>query len=189
MQTNIKGLPLFLNSDMVCAVLNGTKTQTRKIVKWPCKSPTHHNSINESEQGPIAAWCPYGQPGDHLWVLETFRYTDDQVVKIKYRTDVDGFVDGSFISFDFVDVTPKCSPSAYTPRDASRILLEITAVRCERLQDISWEDAVAEGYAGYRPTQDEPIDQYRRALPVNGPGAWEANPWVWVLEFKLVEAQ
>ena len=198
-----KERPILFNEPMVHALLAGRKTQIRRVVKCPkgmediWQDGQGHFDIqprynkpgyemwdwetDECNKTPLV--CPNGRPGDRLWVKETFRYTPQLETKIKYRADYGG----SFLSV-LAESMATWKPSIHMPRAASRILLEIKAVRCERLQDISEADAVAEGYTGYRPSQDEPTDQYRRALPVNGPGAWATNPWVWVVEFQRVDA-
>lgn len=135
--------------------------------------------------------CPYGQPGDRLWVRETHAPQADcwgsweRWMKgaggpgpiIHYAADI---ADKPFIE--------KWRPSIHMPRWASRITLEVTGVRVERLQDISEEDAKAEGVVW---EQGQTAINVFETLweSINDPGSWEANPWVWVVEFKRVEAR
>jgi hypothetical protein len=137
-----------------------------------------------TSDGEWARPCPYGQPGDRLWVRETFGYNPDHpgiLAHCCYRADPGHEHDG---------ITWK--PSIHMPRRASRILLEITGVRVERLQDIGTEDIEAEGVT----TSDEAIMEHgcrARVIDfaklwegINGGGSWDANPWVWVVEFRRV---
>jgi hypothetical protein len=122
--------------------------------------------------------CPYGQPGDRLWVRETFMAAKGaNDVKYYYRATLDT---------NAADLPWK--PSIHMPRVACRILLEITDVRVERLNGISVKDATLEGYP--QDWGDDP-----GAIPwfihlwqsINGPDSWNANPWVWVIEFKRID--
>lgn len=134
-----KERPILFSSAMVAALLAGRKTQTRRIVKYPVKCPDYFISVGESkEQGPPLRWCPYGEAGDFLWVRESFRRIPGNVTgsendypeEILYK--VDG-IEGPF------------KPSIHMPKAASRIWLEVTDIRVERVQDISEQDAIAEG--------------------------------------------
>lgn len=147
--------------------------------------------------------CPYGQIGDVLWVREKFRkhhpvdesgYIDFETTIVEYAadnpeplylTDGDGFVrtnkDGSekFVPF---------KPSIHMPKDACRLFLQITNIRVERLQEVSEADAIAEGWGGISKTGDAPLSWFYNLWQlINGPGSWEANPWVWVVEFKQID--
>jgi hypothetical protein len=197
---------------MVRALLAGTKTQTRRICKpQPCmvtqggrrriyadadykKSWAHVPGMTESLDE--FRDCPYGRPGDRLWVRETFgRPWHHAQPSYLYRADDrSGEVD-SHPDFD------GWKPSIHMPRAASRITLEIAGVRVERLQAISHDDARAEGLSfvgdggsrfgipGMASTwNNDPRDSYRALWEsINGPGSWDANPWVWVVEFKRVQ--
>lgn len=170
---------------MVRAILEGCKTQTRRIVK---PQPIEHNGV--CEYGPAIAgsmhalhqWmisnkCPYGKPGDRLWVRETWG-------KVHYEG-----VDPDPTYFYRADETDpeknaliRWRPSIHMPRWASRIILEVVSVRVERLQGISEEDAKAEGIP--EECANISIDTFAALWQsINGPGSWEANPWVWVVEF------
>jgi len=196
----MKDHPILFSGAMVRALLEGTKTQTRRAVKlqvqhddsWVGGWKIVHkrvtqalltfNQLGGKPLGSDAAICPYGQPGDRLWVRETFCDLDDG--EFEYRAD--GECDPN--------VVPHWTPSIHMPRAASRILLKIVSVRVERLQDISEKDARAEGVtiehrhmSGYCAGQFLPpsIRAYRDLWEsINGVGSWDANPWVWVVEFK-----
>ena len=207
--------PILFKDEMVRAILEDRKTQTRRVMKVQPPSEKHQmlnvmSSTDRRVEGK-SHWAvlnaektcvlesdkryfshPYGLPGDRLWVRENFlqlmhgEVTDGRV---KYLASIDPRSTG----------TPKNEgywwrkrPSIHMPRWASRITLEITDVRVERLQDISVEDAKAEGV--------EPLhlngwcdDQKFRAefcnlwMEINGPESWDANPWVWVIEFRRVD--
>ncbi|EIU6857780.1 MULTISPECIES: hypothetical protein [Pseudomonas] len=221
----MKERPILFSGPMVRAILEGRKTVTRRIAK-PVKHPDLGNIyapgalvLEHEPQHVVDRACPYGQPGDRLWVRET--WTDVNMCgapALAYRADEDirdlmeepGFLDdrGAF-NYDDPRVKPypfacwyaeldqaRWRPSIHMPRWASRILLEITSVRVERLQDISEEQAIAEGPPGLAfpaPPGSHWVteDGRRRAFmrlwdDVNGAGAWDANPWVWVVEFKRV---
>jgi hypothetical protein len=136
--------------------------------------------------------CPYGKPGDRLWVREThFKYGGGFIYRADYGnlTPISDGIGGPW------------KPSIHMPRVASRISLEITGVRVDRLQDISNEDCVAEGItaigkgvrmpdgryaqAGRYETKASTVRQLYSELweSINGPDSWAANPWVWVVEF------
>lgn len=215
----MKEYPILFSAPMVRAVLDGRKTQTRRIMK---KQPNIDAQTGDwlftfsdgSQQvSPIEHWvdlqiklhCPYGQPGDHLWVRETFAPMRDGEVNTNakpYRYKADwkegGNVDGVTYSSKAI-----WKPSIFMPRAAARILLEVVDVRVERLQDISEADAVAEGveisktgkyYLNYVDQKnnftqfifncDTAKESYQTLWKtINGPDSWEANPWVWVVEF------
>lgn len=225
--------PILFSAPMVRALLAGTKTQTRRALKrqpWAScsieeghegETPFVYSALHgagpgyEVEESRTPCRCPYGQPGDRLWVRETWAPHPDfpeMAARAVYRADPECKYD--------VD---RWRPSIHMPRRASRILLEITGVRVERLQDISEVDADAEGcerldYERYDrdpalcPKCDglrlhralgpnggviEDVDcvecdtyvkRYRHLWEsINGAGSWAANPWVWVVEFKRVQ--
>lgn len=191
--------PILFSAPMVRALLAGTKTQTRRVVK-PCKDHfwgcelAPHELAGEANGGDYDN-CPYGVPGDRLWVRETFAKIDGQTqpwIETDYRAT---YTHGDRLG-DTLGVKKRWTPSIHMPRAASRILLEITGVRVEKLQDISEADAWAEGCSadadgGQRsaaaadPTaRDWYADLWEQ---INGTGAWDANPWVWVIEFTGVK--
>ena len=162
--------------------MDGSKTQTRPEFKakngglWPNK-----NDIPGMKQ--IFRTCPYGQPGDRLWVRETFAVPPGSTEQAEavYRA-----------SFDPGDVT--WTPSIHMPRWASRITLTITDVRVQRLQDISEDEAVAEGIDEAIPPMNDhgpanaPRWRFARLWnSINGVGAWDTNPWVWAITFERLD--
>ncbi|MFU3980785.1 hypothetical protein ACM7DR_28685 [Pseudomonas aeruginosa] len=198
--------PILFNDQMVRAILEGRKTVTRRVVKdtgfYAIDAAIHGNDVALREREALSTRCPYGEPGDRLWVRETWglqvrSYGGGAGEFIDYRaTNPDAIYCRSSEGREY---PVKWKPSIHMHRHSSRILLEITAVRVERLQDISEEQALAEGVRG------EPCDHARQACSdigcwgdtakgafgflweqLNGAGAWQANPWVWVVEFKRV---
>lgn len=179
---------------MVRAILDGSKTQTRRIVKsaglYAIDAEYHGAETSKRELRNLATRCPHGQPGDRLWVRETWasplRSCKPSEIPvgdpILYRADYPS--DGKSGA--------KMWPSIYMPRWASRITLEIVNVRVERLQDMSEEAAESEGIDFIRshPDLDETLtaSQLFKALweSINGDGSWDKNPWVWVIEFKRI---
>lgn len=189
----MKERPILFQSAMVRAILAGTKTQTRRVAKGvvAVHSRTGEALATLDSAGPRVA-CPYGQPGDRLWVRESFS-------PYLYREGCWYWADGNIAAYD----CEKPKPSIHMWRWASRITLEVTAVRVERLQDISIEDAKAEGAwpdvsvvgdcASYFGIDVLAVNPYRAFQMlwerINGPGSWDANPWVWCVEFKRLERQ
>lgn len=203
----MKERPILMSAPNIKPILADLKTHTRRIVKHNLTQlgdghfyAFDHRGINyrvNTRATTVRAWanllqfCPYGQPGDRLWVKETFGitesapYADGQVDEVAiYRADGWNDDTGHF----------KWKPSIFMPRKFSRILLEITAVRVERLQDISEEDAIAEGvlisdeWTGCADDLDGSYVKAYRCLweTINGAGSWDKNPWVWVISFKKV---
>jgi hypothetical protein len=196
---------------MVRALRDGSKTQTRRVVK---PQPTHFNPVGVPRRvvptgGPSdVIRCPYGQPGDRLAVRETFYAWGRWETRYSAKKGRDEwhFVDmtlecGRSYAYDTDEDTPMIvtrrstvvplwwrRPAIFMPRAASRITLEITSVRVERLQDISEADAKAEGVA----LKNSPaafLTSYVRGFrdlweSINGSSSWTANPWVWVIEFR-----
>lgn len=183
----IKERPILFNAPMVRAVLDGRKTQTRRI----CKQA-------EVEEGDELFSCPYGKPGDRLWVREawgiancwlTYDEPTDPPRCIAYRADhaarcFDPEYDVN--TDDWGWDAMKWKPSIHMPRWASRITLEITDVRVERLQEISRGDALAEGCPFANMSEGPDPRKWYTDLwtEINGASSWDANPWVWVIEFK-----
>lgn len=198
--------PILFSAPMVRAILAGKKTQTRRIVK-PQPEPfvtkffvnEHGCGVSEDEAQNHVWRCPYGIPGDRLWVRETWfdnMASDDgdeanTPSRCVYRAN------GEFIDqFPEEYMEGKWTPSIHMPRWASRITLEVVAVRVERLQEISGFDLTAEGFP---PDDEGPMrDGCRLTLAgrrqvfaglweeINGADSWSANPWVWVVEFKRI---
>jgi hypothetical protein len=185
---------IIFSKPMVLALLGGIKTQTRRLLK---PQPANANEL------PDLPLCPYGQPGDRLWVREAWRtlkqYDDKQPGQLPADTPLRYEADGHFNRSEFEP--GRLRPGIFMPRWASRIELEITLVRLQQLQDISEQDAVAEGVQAVRGAtrgedfladeEDEdllgPIDLYRAVWEsLQGLRSWEANPWIWVVEFNML---
>lgn len=193
--STVRERPILFSSPMVRAILAGTKTQTRRLVT---PQPVDGDTIQrESSPGQTFivgrlrdsenAWrvlpCPYGVPGDRLWVRETFRMGYGSGMA-HYRADEDECAGGPW------------TPSIHMPRFASRISLEVTSVRVERLQAISEEDAIGEGarfgcpdcadLCGHETSLAAFVDLWDS---INGKRApWSSDPWVWVLGFRRMES-
>ncbi|MFT4267856.1 MAG: hypothetical protein QM586_11660 [Xenophilus sp.] len=204
-----KERPIIFSGAMVRALLAGTKTQTRRVASKAVRHPDLGNLytpgalvLEREPQHVIERCCPYGRPGDRLWVREaTVRVEDHGYTGPVYVESEDGraCLDGGLAPApdDCTEVEPyelRIRPSIHMPRWASRITLEITGVRVERLQDISIADAMAEGVEHARPTLAglPPCLEWRYAYEdlwndIHGPRAWDANPWVWVVEFKKLD--
>ena len=181
----MKERPILMSAPMVRAILAGTKTQTRRALK---QVQVRSAAMPEPEWRSVHTLCPYGQPGNRLWVRESFRDARAAMLgRVLYRADGDNICGWK--------------PSIHMPRHLSRITLEVTTVRVERLQSISEADAQAEGVTpkwepgcsgrlmdalggfSFRPAASAYAELWEQ---INGPGAWDANPWVWVVEFKRV---
>lgn len=190
----MKERPILFNTAMVRAVLDGSKTQTRRIVKgFALELLTPNNFTPEYVALPENNLCPYGHPGDQLWVREAWAEvgTMDPGL-IVYRADYPACVPSQYENVPSVDaITWK--PSIHMFRRYSRITLEIVSVRVERLRDISESDALAEGAPALMP-DGKPFAVYTKAAhryaflwdSINGSGSWLANPWVWVVEFRRI---
>jgi hypothetical protein len=173
---------------MVRAILEGRKIQTRRIVK---PQPTiHGNEVRWKGELSWKDWkCPYGQVGDRLWVRESF-YLLRFAGREKTLNDVlyldDSLVDDKEYMYNYSK-----KPSIHMPRWASRITLEITDIRVERLQEISKEDCHKEGFlqpkckCGYNCTENEEFELFEECWnSIHGKDAWDRNDWVWVITFK-----
>jgi hypothetical protein len=221
-ETQVKERPILFTGPMVRAIIEGRKTQTRRVVKpmpfidyptgWRLQQEyklEHHVkcsfvqanmlcdccAIYEPWQIERIAACPYGKPGDRLWVRETFatRHPYDlEEEHLTYRADYLELSEG------ILSAGWGWRPSIFMPRAASRITLEVTGVRVERLQDISEADAIAEGvYTNEQAIEKlglpsdtklsgSCVDKYRIVWDsINGKKyPWASNPWVWCIEFK-----
>lgn len=204
----MKERPILFNSAMVKAILNGSKTQTRRILKNPeyfgCFTGDCPHWHKDDCSDCIAKYakenCPFGKVGDRLWVRETWcphKYSDPNKKHAYYRADHPDWIAGE-------DITG-WKPSIHMPRWASRITLEITDIRVERLQDISEEDARAEGvlpFAHIGKDQKIAFDLNRRNQGehphtvafaslwdgiANEDTKWKSNPWVWVIRFRRIK--
>ena len=218
----MKERPILFSAPMVRAILDGRKSQTRRIVK-----PQPHAGVRRSvfvrsglEDGHGRELrCPHGVPGDRLWVRETWQHAPQDRCdcpqpsepspcddwsngtgcrsnrgEVLYRADVGNETEERSVvrlaHRHGTHVAP-WRPSIHMPRWASRITLEVTGVRVERLQEISDADAMTEGvpFTELPQGQDRPDPLHRAQFAdlwesINGPRSWEANPWVWVIEFR-----
>lgn len=197
----MKEKPILFSGEMVRAILDGRKTQTRRVVK-PQPSGSAKEMVNMcsvwAERCAAGAlydeWrCPYGQVGDRLWVRETWQALAkyDHLPPRDIPPNNIGWSDTDILYVaDRPDMLwdAKVRPSLFMPRWASRILLEVTNVRIERLQDISEEDAISEGIEPR--SQLSPVDVFFMLWNrINGDYADKLNPWVWVIEFKVLEVK
>lgn len=202
----MKERPILFSAPMVLAILAARKTQTRRIIKddlWACLTPEDFAPDGDAEPG---EYCPHGAPGDHLWVRETWAtHADEGQTFVNYRARMRGESGISepgavrpeiFYRADggepFIN---NWRPSIFMPRWASRLTLEVESVRVERLQDISEEDAKAEGVepapfckAG-RPNGMVHVEAFEHLWDrINVDRAsWKSNPWIWVVSFKRVQ--
>ena len=212
--------PILFSGEMVRAILDGRKTQTRRVVKpqpwdealhtaggcgwaWAKSGPGatqfDWNTTPVALAAQITKYCPYGLPGTRLWVRETWQCDPVNHRTLCYRATGHGS--------DCKIPTHLWRPSIHMPRWASRITLEVAAVRVERLQEITEEDAKAEGtdedkfavhYYCDEGDPDDPNDfgthrcNWRFGFKmlwesIYGPESWDTNPWVWVIEFTRIE--
>jgi hypothetical protein len=197
--------PILFSAPMVRALLGGRKTQTRRIMKpqirvvreweWYWDAPrkgfgSAGANVRPQDGIGLSHFCPYGQPGDRLWVRETLRRAPDL-----WTYAADGAEVGWPGRHDLAGKNRDTIVSIHMPRVASRITLEITEVRVQRLDEISEEDATEEG--SKEPSLVPIIgacwserDAYAKLWEhINGPGSWEANPFVWTVSFKRVEKE
>ncbi|MFY3626074.1 hypothetical protein ACOTFH_05555 [Achromobacter xylosoxidans] len=224
--------PILFSGPMVRAILAGSKTQTRRLVTpWAPRLGVDAVPADVSYLPDFTCYratCPGGQPGDHLWVREAWRSTADldkhsgsQIADLcldaGYNVPwapIQYEADGARRDWKHTGTPPHDGPpqpgryrhARFMPRWACRLVLEITGVRVERLQDISYEDALAEGafdprmFVGdeWNDADGESADELARRLQwpqrafrelwckINGAESWDANPWVWIVEFRRI---
>jgi len=203
----MKERPILFSGPMVRAILEGRKTQTRRVVNLPCNvehaeaeltrmQPGYEDGTRpifgiDDEPNAFSVKCPYGAPGDRLWVKETFRIFDSSEECACYDDCKCALFNGKPIYKADGNLESKWRPSIFMRRELSRITLEIEAVRVERLQEISDEDARAEGCEESIDSSGDWIsmsDVYADLwTSINGAGSWDANPWVWVIQFRRVK--
>ena len=178
-----KERPILFNEPMVRALLDGSKTKTRRACMLEVRS-----GMPEPEWSSLLRRCHYGQPGDRLWVKET-HWVDDEDGAILYAANADEFSLVNQNKHESGLPRYNWKPSIFMLRIYSRITLEITSVRVERLQDITRGDCMAEGCPFPNiASKTDPVRWYRDLWEsINGPGSWGQNPWVWVIEFKKVQ--
>jgi hypothetical protein len=208
--------PIIMRDWEVRAILAGQKTMIRRVLRIPPRKLCPVSAQFSSVKNGVAMFicgtdgalvrCQLGQPGDRLWVRENF-YQDGQW-SLRLGCEPDDprgrFWSGTSRVIFAADGTPlpdpipgnqwRFRPSIHMPRLLSRITLEVTGVRVERLQDISGMDAKREGVSvpAHLPHDGADLDyarrEYRRIWQsINGPGSWDANPWVWVVEFERMK--
>lgn len=204
----MKERPILFSAPMVRAILEGIKTQTRRVITQKNNPHDFIGGIGDSKNDPHnygfenpevmghfitlpEQRCPHGCIGDYLWVRETFAWLPSGM-----NADPK---DGYYVYRADAPMNVKWKPSIHMPRWVSRINLEITDVRIERLQDISEDDAMLEGVignkerhiwkdykdvGGYHDTAKESFISLWTFI--NGDESWKANPWVWVIEFERI---
>ena len=186
--------PILFKDEMVRAILDGRKTQTRRVMKPQPEggldfTPFAPFGVVNGKGNPLI--CRHGQPGDRLWVRETWQHLHNEGQKADQfeqwqQNSIDCFYLADESSPNNKPMSGRWRPSIHMPRWASRITLEITDVRVERLQDISNEDAVAEGIGTPCDMRYAALDAFKPLWEsINGPDSWEANPWVWVIEYTI----
>ena len=216
----MKERPILFSGAMVRAILDGRKTQTRRVVKP--QPPLNFSDVRMAYGGvKNIPCCPYGHPGDRLWVRETWtEYHDSIMFKADFPMHWDAENTSHGETVDLIASDYKWRPSIHMPRELSRITLEVTGVRVEEVQGISEADAKAEGV---EPNWCGPLDKGRNedggvgwtgkewfrynsneqdfpalsakesfqslwdSINARRGFGWEANPWVWVLDFKMVK--
>jgi hypothetical protein len=203
--------PMLFSGPMVRAILGGSKTQTRRVMKpqplfftgrkyiVPDDAPKKFHDCDD-----IRECCPYGFPGDRIWVRETWHpYGDDGKESLALATST--CTGPEHVLFRASANEAECAthrwrPAIHMPRWASRISLTVTDVRVQRLQDISEEDAKAEGVSWDEGEQEEYVRKWGYPQTckarfadlwdgINSPGSWEANPWVWAISFTVERPQ
>lgn len=201
---------ILFSGEMVRAILDGRKTQTRRVIKpqtehgitmchWSDSGWAIADAPNEF--GNQACTCkrvsaPYGNAGDLLWVRETWQYAEssgyDSPSDNRQETwQADWPSPIWYRATDAGEVDCKWRPSIFMPRWASRLTLRVTAVRVERVQEISEADAKAEGVTAWCDTKDGKVYQPEFRMLWDSINAkrgysWDSNPWVWVVEFERV---
>lgn len=202
MTTETTTRPILFSGPMVKAILTGVKTQTRRVIDMRPLAHSGQTFRVLSEHGAAfygdisgdLYWrrCPYGAPGDRLWVRETWCcITGDIASDEPSRLDAVAYRADDSEANEVISSARAWKPSIHMPRAYSRITLEAIAVRVERVQDISEEDAQAEGVDYYDGAASVPARERFAALwnsinAARGYG-WDANPWVFVIEFRRVQ--
>jgi hypothetical protein len=205
-----KERPILFSGEMVRAILEGRKTQTRRVASIAdnvriCEG-TAKGFLPGLPDGFVIP-CPYGQTGDRLWVREAWcpaTWGSYEPRKEIPRRPSDALIQfrADYRSRSSVDYDGHWKPSIFLPRWASRLTLEITKIRVERVQEISHEDALAEGCKGYEWVESSPYiagphtdagqlpaEEYKELWDsINGKRGfgWDKNPWVWVIEFRRI---
>ena len=195
--------PILFSAEMVRAILDGRKTATRRVVKpqpaddiAPAKFPSGEiawkSSLRHAHGNTTAHFCPYGKPGDLLWVRETWaaiRCWEDGHIETPKSIPKDlGAWNVAFAADEHPEHVEdrgwSWKPSIHMPRWASRITLEVTGIRVERVRDISEEDAHAEGFDGSEYTAVTWFRNLWDSINAKRGYGWDANPWCWVVTFR-----
>lgn len=189
----MKERPILFSGEMVKAILAGRKTMTRRVVK-PQPKVVHAQHCDASitterifRSGDQRIHCPYGQPGDRLWVRETFVMVGPG--DIGYGRNVDVAIPRYRADDPDLTVIGGWKPSIFMPRSASRITLEITGIGIQRLKSMNGEAAIREGIerTDDRTSDVTLVGRFSTLWEsINGKRSWIANPWVWVVSFKRI---
>lgn len=211
----MKQIPILFSTEMVQAILAGRKTQTRRVIKNQPESDTEKYGAATTKDG-TQEWiignpgsttvdvikCPYGQVGDVLWVRESCLWvmSDHAPDLLEGSRDRTQWVYKASVHEDFMKYAKeqygyKWKPSIHMPKYAARIWLRIKDVRVERLQDISGQDAISEGIVLTGIRLSSLMESWGAAKKlfkklwqsINGEKSWDANPWVWVIEFERID--
>lgn len=219
MKTKVKQYPLIASTEMVRGILSGAKTQFRRVIKpqpnppygitKSCMTFDFNNKAQPEFEG--LGWyyhpfCPYGKVGDQIWIRET--WTPNEEYDGGFEAEYCAYTPRYYYKADYGWLDALWKPSIHMPKDASRLLLEITSIKVEQLQNISENDARNEGFGQKQIWQcDGPIDgcgqcescnpliwfkndwnsihNNKQGKDINYP--WESNPWVWVIEFRRIK--
>jgi hypothetical protein len=189
----MREIPILFTGPMVNAIRENRKTQTRRIVTPQPNDSWSKPPIGVSESGHWVSHgcqsnlkCPYGTVRDHLWVREAWAHVIvGNQIDYLYRAD-------HHTGIEKKNGDQKWKPSIHMPKVACRLMLEVTGVKVERVQEISETDAIAEGCSGDRFAtghgnieEVSPSEQYKELWEkINGPNSWASNPFVWVIEFQ-----
>lgn len=204
----MKEIPILMSTPMVQAIIEGRKTMTRRVVKpltpdvdivyshGDHETGKHYRKSGVNGVAELGFRCPYGKPGDILWVRESWNW-------------VDGFLGSGWYIFKASEEDSdqlRWKPSIHMPKEAARIWLEVTDVRIQRVQRITHKDAIAEGASDSLVYSEmklmtglgdwkipSPFSGYQFGFlslwcQINGCDSWLANPWVWVISFKVLSA-
>jgi len=203
----MKEKPILFSGPMVKAILEGRKTQTRRVINpqptFVAKCDTTRAEF-WAQTGPInhRIKCPYGRPSDHLWVRETWRLWSNATDWYVVSYPASGSQTYPVKCYRDLDVLKSLGskPARFMPREFSRITLEVTGVRVERVQEITSSDALAEGidkeYAESTANWNDYgtgsiyVDQFAAlwdTINAKRGYSWKANPWVWIIEFEVAK--
>ena len=193
--------PIIFSTPMVQAILEGRKTQTRRVIKingYPITSP--EESLELTKEGLIYhSFCSMSgyykllcQPGDILWVRETWCTHEDMADVFENQHRPGYYYKANEIGKEWVNDREivKWRPSIFMPREAARIFLRVKTVRVERLQDITAHDAIREGMESEIPF--DAVDEFKElwdSLNAKRGYGWDTNPWVWVIEFERINKE